>query len=530
MLSPSSGEPLRRRVPRLPEIAWLVACIAALVGQAWFGQAKKSPNADVIYHYTFGETLAGIRGYNHHSIPGDGTAPFCALIPLAARLGPPAEPIVTDVYTIPNLGWARLPGIAAAVLILVLVWVAARAIAGPLAGAGAAAVAALTPDFIGHARFIGTDIPGTLGWLAALLAIAAALARPTWGRLALAAVVIAVAQWTKLVNGLWLPLGVVAVGVRCVVAAHRGECSRGAAVARGTGFAVAVGALALAAIHAGYAGISADAKRVYHEDGFDNAIDTFGPPFPDLARAILPRAYVLTIAASGAHRTTGHASYLNGEYSRNGWPHYFAVALAVKLPIALLVLAALGAGIGFARRSRLVWWLVGCAALHFALLSFVGNVHIGLRHMMPVIAVAFVLAGVAVAALVRSRVGVTFVAALGAWLVVDVVRIYPHHAEYFNAFAGGPYEGWRTLLDSNVDWAQDKRLMREWAEAQPGPVAIDPIDPVTGTVVVRAMVLVGNDPDKRAKTAWLRAFEPVDRLSPGVFVFDVPASAVSGGR
>ncbi len=530
MLSPSSGEPLRRRVPRLHEIAWLIACVAALVGQAWFGQATKSPNADVIYHYTFGETLAGIRGYDRHSLPGDGTAPFCALVPLAARLGPPAEPVVTDVYTIPNLAWARLPGIAAAMLVLVLAWAAARAIAGPLAGAGAAAVAALTPDFIGHARFIGTDVAGTLGWLAALLAIAAALARPTWGRLALAAAVIALAQWTKLVNAVWLPLGVVAVGVRCVVAAHRGECTRGGAVTRGVGFAVAVGALTFAAIHAGYAGISADAERVYYEDGFDNAIDTFGPPFPRVANAILPRAYVLTIAAGGVHRNAGHASYLNGDYSRNGWPHYFAVALAVKMPIALLVLAAAGVVVGIVRRSRLVWWLLGCAALHFALLSFVGNVHIGVRHMLPVIAVLFVLAGVAVGAIARSRVGIGLVTALGAWLVVDVARIYPHHAEYFNAFAGGPYEGWRTLIDSNVDWAQDRRLMREWAEAQRGPVAIDPIEPVAGTVVVRANVLVGVDADAHAKTAWLRAFEPVDRLSPGVFVFDVPASAVSGDR
>ena len=35
----------------------------------------------------------------------------------------------------------------------------------------------------------------------------------------------------------------------------------------------------------------------------------------------------------------GHAAYLLGEFSSDGWPHYFLVAIAVKTPLAILALA-----------------------------------------------------------------------------------------------------------------------------------------------------------------------------------------------
>jgi hypothetical protein len=32
---------------------------------------------------------------------------------------------------------------------------------------------------------------------------------------------------------------------------------------------------------------------------------------------------------------------------------------------------------------------------------------------------------------------------------------YPHQLAYFNELAGGPYNGWRHLLGSSLDWGQD---------------------------------------------------------------------------
>lgn len=45
--------------------------------------------------------------------------------------------------------------------------------------------------------------------------------------------------------------------------------------------------------------------------------------------------------------------------------------------------------------------------------------------------------------------------ALLAWLAIDTLCIAPHYLAFFNAVAGGPDNGDRFLVDSNLDWGQD---------------------------------------------------------------------------
>lgn len=65
--------------------------------------------------------------------------------------------------------------------------------------------------------------------------------------------------------------------------------------------------------------------------------------------------------------------------------------------------------------------------------------------------------------------------------VVSAFRSYPHELSYFNELAGGPAQGWKHLLHSNIDWGQglvelDRTLARhsDW-----GPVAIAYYGPVS---------------------------------------------------
>jgi hypothetical protein len=46
-------------------------------------------------------------------------------------------------------------------------------------------------------------------------------------------------------------------------------------------------------------------------------------------------------------------------------------------------------------------------------------------------------------------------AALGSLQIHSALTSAPHHLAYFNSLAGGPEEGHRYLLDSNLDWGQD---------------------------------------------------------------------------
>ncbi len=45
--------------------------------------------------------------------------------------------------------------------------------------------------------------------------------------------------------------------------------------------------------------------------------------------------------------------------------------------------------------------------------------------------------------------------ALLAWLAIDTLCIAPHYLAFFSAIAGGPDNGYRFLVDSNLDWGQD---------------------------------------------------------------------------
>ena len=50
------------------------------------------------------------------------------------------------------------------------------------------------------------------------------------------------------------------------------------------------------------------------------------------------------------------------------------------------------------------------------------------------------------------------------WSVASSLSVYPHNLAYFNELAGGPRNGPRHLLDSNIDWGQDLYFLKRWAD------------------------------------------------------------------
>jgi len=58
----------------------------------------------------------------------------------------------------------------------------------------------------------------------------------------------------------------------------------------------------------------------------------------------------------------------------------------------------------------------------------------------------------------------TLVAFLGLWFVASSLWGYPHSLSYFNESIGGPLNGPKHLLGSNVDWGQDLRYLLFWVK------------------------------------------------------------------
>lgn len=178
--------------------------------------------------------------------------------------------------------------------------------------------------------------------------------------------------------------------------------------------------------------------------------------------------YLAGIVYQRAHARLGHASFLMGAHSTEGWWYYFLVALAIKTPLATLAL--LGVALArFGLRARRGAWLDEAFLLlpALAVLGFfsVNHQSIGLRYVLPILPFLFVLAGEVARAAVGRTPATAFVVAMAAWLGVASWSIHPHYLAYFNELVGGPRNGYRYLVDSNLDWGQDlkglKRFMDE---------------------------------------------------------------------
>jgi tetratricopeptide (TPR) repeat protein len=171
----------------------------------------------------------------------------------------------------------------------------------------------------------------------------------------------------------------------------------------------------------------------------------------------------------------------------------------------------------------------------YLLVAMAGTINIGVRHLLPMLALLAV--GTASQFSLGSR-RIQLCAWLGAgWLFLATWQAYPHFIEYFNELAVGPSNGYRWLLDSNLDWGQDvKRLKRfldqraitniDLAYFGPGhsidyyQITSRPMGPGeaagihSGTLVVSATDLMNPGWD------WLRAsHEPVARVGYTMFVY-----------
>jgi len=246
----------------------------------------------------------------------------------------------------------------------------------------------------------------------------------------------------------------------------------------------------------------------------------------------LPPLFLETLAGLRVHQGQGHFGYLLGHYSMQGWWYYFPVAIAVKTPVATLILASAGL---FAARSRRAHLLVTAPLLLFLVAAMAGRINIGLRHVLMLYPFLAIAAGAgAVWGWEAFRARMVWVRGLVAVLLASYVGhaafIAPHYLSYFNLPAGGAKGGHRVLIDSNYDWGTNDRFLRSWLAGAGRPVEVNPyaFRPVAGTVAVSANALYGVLNGGEKAYAWLKEREPVERVAYTWFIYDVPAGVPRG--
>jgi tetratricopeptide (TPR) repeat protein len=187
------------------------------------------------------------------------------------------------------------------------------------------------------------------------------------------------------------------------------------------------------------------------------------------SRHLLPNMFTQGFLIFAQSTTPPNWTFLAGDYSPDGWWYYFPVAFLIKTPIALITLIAIGL-VECLRRRREIDATTGTfivvsvgVYLAFAMSS---TFQVGIRHILPLYPFFLLAAAAAAMALSRRLAGRVTLAGLTAFWFVAVASNYPHSLTFFNLFVGGPANGYKYLADSNVDWGQGLKLLKQWMDRQ----------------------------------------------------------------
>ena len=173
--------------------------------------------------------------------------------------------------------------------------------------------------------------------------------------------------------------------------------------------------------------------------------------------------YLAGIFSLAGDYSGGRVAFLAGTLYPQGTPWYFPAAFVLKTPLGLLGLLTLTAGLRLFRRSAPEAvrtqpagsrWFVVLPLLVFAAMLLISKMNLGYRHLLPLVPFLYVWIG-QLARLVSRRAVAAAVGLLFVLLVAENLAVYPHYRAYFTPVVGGPAQGYRYLVDSNLDWGQD---------------------------------------------------------------------------
>lgn len=390
------------------------------------------------------------------------------------------------------LFWGRVPVMLLTLLLGLAVYWCARNLYGWAAGCVALLLCLFNPDLLAHGQLVTTDLAVSLFIFLSVYLFYRALQRLTAANLLLFCLAVGLALITKFSAPLVFPMCLLVgavwafAGGPAVISLRRREEPRRVVSSRAGKLGVVAALLAAA----GLAGL----LIIWAAYGFRYAAS----PDPEVTRLIpwgeyLSRPGLLVDVArlardwrlvpeafvGGFLQVLRYAdkrpAFLMGSYSSTGWWYYFLVTFLVKTPLPLMALMVLG--LALTRRSgagRVAEAMLLLPPGFYLAVSMTSNMNIGHRHLLPIYPFLIVFASQAGRLLEarwrapgRERWPAVACALLLVWVAAEGLRIYPHYLAYFNQIAGGPANGYRWLVDSNLDWGQDLKGLAEYRRQHP---------------------------------------------------------------
>lgn len=434
--------------------------------------------------------------------------------------------------------WTRLAPLLLTLSLGVLLFFWSFERAGALGALFATTLFAFSPTFLAHGPLVTTDAAAAFGALLATYFLIRWLQEQTWRNLLFAGIAFGVAQLLKFSMILLVPYFGIAIllwillkdrpffappaPTRLQANTYEQGLRRADKATKGTALNVVreyftkilsyssrlilIGLVGLVVIYPVYAYTIADYPS--EEQYRQSSAILESSPYPAAAQATVwasdkpllrPYAQFALGQLMVFQRVEGgNTVYFLGDVAKEAWLEYFPIVFALKVPLALLVMLT-GALIFFwtsflrGWRTHLSEWgsryaveviLWTFPVLYWGI-SMLGNLNIGIRHVLPTFPFIYLVLAVLAAAWVRGRgaeglerfsipsffkhlyvrwlrFSILFV--LLVWYVLSSLSAFPHSLAYFNELTGGPSGGYRYVTDSNLDWGQDLRRLADYVK------------------------------------------------------------------
>jgi 4-amino-4-deoxy-L-arabinose transferase-like glycosyltransferase len=380
--------------------------------------------------------------------------------------------------------------------LVLAIWIRRRASA--LAALVGLTLFAFDPNILAHGRYATNDLDLAFFLFLAVVLWNRALRRGGVADYALAGAAIGLAVCTKLSGVLAIP----SVAILSFMRAPQPKL-----LARGCAIALSAAAVTI--------GI------VYH-----GAFADYGSVIDDWRR----------------HASGGQLAYLFGSTFRHGRWYFYPAVFALKTPVGVFLATVVTAAVIICRRRLAPESdVVLVPAAIYAIACLISPIDLGVRILLPIYPLLYALVALN---LPLGRWLAASIAAV-ALVIAESAAIYPNYLAFFNVVSGGPTQGPRYLLDSNIDWGQDTKRLTAFLQTQgvrgactayfglaypfyygivelPWPGYVNPSDvrKLNCMVAVSATWLYGGPAIAGNTWGWLRSQTPFARVGYSIYVYD----------
>lgn len=391
------------------------------------------------------------------------------------------------------LFWARLPMLFLLIILGLFIFFWTKELGGNGAALLVLTIFSFCPTFLAHGRLVTTDVAAALGVVMSSYFWLKFLKNPSKKNIILAGLIWGIAMLFKFSLILLVPF-FAAITLIAVFLRYQGLKEKVLGLIKYVFYALLIAIIAVAVIWPVYQFhlLNYPVERQIS----DTETLLVSSPFPAFKNICIwmsgnpvfrPLAHYLLGLLMATQRTAaGNTVYFMGMISAAGWWYYFPTVYLLKVPLAFHVLTLIAlfwaaysikepfwrkpfVRIGFWLRNHFAEFSMMIFILIYWTTSLIGSLNIGVRHILPTFPFTYILICLGIAGFLKTikkqrKIAVALIGVLLIWYVGSSLTTWPAYLSYFNEIIGGSDNGYKYVVDSNYDWGQDLKRLKNWTD------------------------------------------------------------------